>query len=651
MYLSGVDLPAPLIDAHAAGRLVIFVGAGASMGPPSSLPSFKDLVREIRDGSNLATVFTDEDLDKSPLDEILGRIQDDHGVDVHHRVFEVISQEGSRPSLLHEAIARLTSASTARVITTNYDRHLSTVLQGRDVVEYLAPALPLGNDFTGIVYIHGRLDQAHRHLIATDEDFGKAYLNDAWAARFLDRMFGEYPVLFVGYSHSDTIMKYLARGLGGRSEKRYVLTSDPDGTFWRRLGITPIQCPRDDQPAVLNDWADRSTEGLLGARDRVKQLVAEQEPSPVPEAASFLEGILASKDTVRFFREFARGKAWLHWADSRPEFATLFHQSPHVDMEITRELSLWFAENYVTEEDDSDTAFQIVTDAGGYLGDELLFAVSRQLSKQRVPLSERMRRWLLMVTNSRENRFKATFLSMLLDANTLEDDPGTALFLLDYLSEPRILLSGKYSQLFGPWFEPAMRDGDVSLREIWERAFRPHISRFASQLIDIAERHLRRADLQLTIAGDADRDRPSTWRALIVADDHNLSSPLGFLVDVARECLEDLLAAGSTDGEIRLHAWQASDVVLLQRLALYGWTIRSDKTASQKIDWLLTTGWLNDHRLRGEATGLVVETCASAGEDAIAALVDDIRQHWEDDEYAPRRAYNLLKSIDQVTRS
>jgi len=51
-------------------------------------------------------------------------------------------------------------------------------------------------------------------LIVTDEDFGRAYLNDAWAARFLDRMFATFPVLFVGYSHSDTIMKYMARGLG-----------------------------------------------------------------------------------------------------------------------------------------------------------------------------------------------------------------------------------------------------------------------------------------------------------------------------------------------------------------------------------------------------------------------------------------------------
>ncbi|OMC21142.1 hypothetical protein A5736_00585 [Mycobacterium sp. SP-6446] len=67
------------------------------------------------------------------------------------------------------------------------------MLESNNVGNYLGPALPMGDDFTGIVYIHGRLDQEHRRLVATDEDFGKAYLNDAWAARFLDRMFAAYP--------------------------------------------------------------------------------------------------------------------------------------------------------------------------------------------------------------------------------------------------------------------------------------------------------------------------------------------------------------------------------------------------------------------------------------------------------------------------
>ena len=56
MYMSGVDFP-PLVDAHASGELVIFVGAGASIPPPSALPTFKQLVETIRDESNLGSVM------------------------------------------------------------------------------------------------------------------------------------------------------------------------------------------------------------------------------------------------------------------------------------------------------------------------------------------------------------------------------------------------------------------------------------------------------------------------------------------------------------------------------------------------------------------------------------------------------------------
>jgi hypothetical protein len=649
VYFRGVDLPAALIDAHSAGRLAIFVGAGASMAPPSALPGFYDLVKTIRDRSKLAGVISDRDLDELPLDEILGKIKSDHKVDVHLRIYELISEQRSRPALLHKAIVRLATASTVRLITTNYDRHLSAALDGHAVTEYLAPALPMGDDFDGIVYLHGRIDQEHRRLIATDEDFGKAYLNDAWAARFLDRMFGKYPVLFVGYSHNDTIMKYLARGLGGRSESRYALTSDSDESFWRRLGITPIRCERADQPKVLDDWAVRSLEGLLGKRSRVKDLVAGQDPSPVPEDVSFLEGVLADRDAVRFFTQYARGEAWLQWADGRPEFATIFYPSPHVDSEVTRELAWWFAQNYIVDDPISDTAFHLVANADGDLGDQLVFAAARQLAAQKRPLSERMRRWLLLITRDGRNRSRDVFLNSLLDDSSMMVDPDTALFVLDYLSEPQIRLSRNYSQLFGPSFEPVTRDRDMLLREAWRKTFKPVLGKYATQILDIEERHIRRADLQLTVAGESDRQRPSAWRASIIAEDHNLTSPLGFQVDVARECLESLLESEHLDVECRLWSWIEGDVVLLRRLALHGWTIRSDKTSAEKIQWLISVGALYDSELRTEANSLVLKACPDAGEEAIDALVDEIRQHWADDKYAPRRAYVLLKSIDEVT--
>ena len=77
---------------------------------------------------------------------------------------------------------------------------------------FRAPALPLGNEFRGIVHVHGSVVCPER-MVLTDADFGRAYIVEGWAQRFLVELFGCFTVLFVGYSHNDTIMNYLARAL------------------------------------------------------------------------------------------------------------------------------------------------------------------------------------------------------------------------------------------------------------------------------------------------------------------------------------------------------------------------------------------------------------------------------------------------------
>ena len=115
-------------------------------------------------------------------------------MDVHQRVADLIGAASSRPNELHRAIAALAaSGPQVRIVTTNYDLHLSEELTatGRTFTEEVGPALPLGGDLTGVVYLHGRLGRPTSQPVVTDADFGQAYLRDAWAARFLERMFSQ----------------------------------------------------------------------------------------------------------------------------------------------------------------------------------------------------------------------------------------------------------------------------------------------------------------------------------------------------------------------------------------------------------------------------------------------------------------------------
>ena len=164
VQFGNVGIPKELINAHEADQLVIFVGAGASVAPPSRLPSFFGLTKTIRDESQLTDAIGE--LDNQPLDEIMDEIESMQDVDVHLRAAHHTGKESSRPNDLHQGIAGLAQSRVVRVVSINYDLHLSTML-GADVPTYLSPALPMGSDFTGLVYLHGCVTQDSKQLVIT----------------------------------------------------------------------------------------------------------------------------------------------------------------------------------------------------------------------------------------------------------------------------------------------------------------------------------------------------------------------------------------------------------------------------------------------------------------------------------------------------
>ncbi len=240
MKISGIDFPGPLLDALRDGTLVVFAGAGVSMGEPANLPNFRDLVLAVAQG-------TGEKLGEHETeDRFLGKLRQ-KGVNVHERVKEELFRNDPKPTDLHRALLRLYSAPRPiRVITTNFDLLFEQAAE--DIFDsklevFRAPALPLGHDFNGIVHVHGAVTHPV-DMVLTDADFGRAYLTEGWARRFLLDLFRSFTVLFVGYSHNDTIMNYLARALPvDETGGRFALTDETDAARWRLLGIEPIIYP------------------------------------------------------------------------------------------------------------------------------------------------------------------------------------------------------------------------------------------------------------------------------------------------------------------------------------------------------------------------------------------------------------------------
>lgn len=258
MNISGVGVPDKLTDALLEGNLVIFAGAGVSMQPPEPLVSFRDLVKGIASDVDPSGRCNSLMEDGESCEAALGRLSE------FGDIYASCSSRLNQPicSELHKNILALSMRGGAiRIVTTNFDKKFESAAESTDCQMriYHAPALPMGDSFDGLVYLHGDIDHP-KDMVLTDSDFGKAYVSRGWASRFLVEMFSHYTVLFVGYSCDDMMVHYLARSISAEVRGRvFALSRDSeDLQKWRSRGIEPILFSEFDQlPGLFGVWANK----------------------------------------------------------------------------------------------------------------------------------------------------------------------------------------------------------------------------------------------------------------------------------------------------------------------------------------------------------------------------------------------------------
>jgi hypothetical protein len=635
MWIRDVNLPPELIDAHESGRLVLFVGAGASVDAPSDLPDFSCLTRTIADESN-----QDAPGPSNPrLDAFLGEL-DEQGVDVHQRVASILGAEASRPNQLHRAVADLALAGPkVRVVATNYDRHLTTALNetigrgaatavpGPEITEYLAPALPMGNDFEGLVYLHGSLCQDPGRLIVTDRDFGRAYLTDAWAARFLERMFAEYTVLFIGYSHSDAVMSYLARGLS-RGTQRFALTDEPASRHWASLGITPVgypvvNCSHKSLTSAVSQWATLSGMRLLDHHEHIKTLVSSA-PSGIPEEQSYLEEIISRPDRVHLYTSVARGEQWLDWIEVRPEFSSLFDRIvPQTDCTVV--LAAWFVEHYVAEDRYAPLALRTMQKAGGRLGLTLWEYLGRRICRSSGDFPQWALPWLPLLIQDEPVQHR-DWLERIMSKLRWPRDRSAALMLFDHLVEPQIR-PGRFLGLHGDAsFDIWFRGTASYVPQAWADIFSENLADAASDVMPIIDRHLRRLHQLLELIGQRESSIMTRYSRSAIESHGQDGHPqmIDVLINAARDCLQIMLEDDSGCGTAYLKAWALSDVPLMRRLAIHGWAYRTDVDATAKLEWLMGSGLLFVLGLHHEVFRLIAVALPEASPEATETLVTHV---------------------------
>jgi hypothetical protein len=628
-----LNLPESLVGAQRAGELVIFAGAGVSMGAPANLPSFPELVKRVAVGSLL------ERRAGEGLDGFLGRLAD-QGTDVQGLTRRIIGNVTSRPSPLHHDLLGLfRGPGDVRIVTTNFDTHFSTAARERfptAVDTYCGPALPLGHDLMGIVHLHGSI--AHRHpLILTDREFGQAYLSEGWATRMLVDMFARYTVLFVGYSHEDPVMGYLARSLV-RGTSRFVLT--PDGADqkarrssskttrgkrvhpserWIHLGITPLTYtprPKPDEHGALvagvRAWAARAAMGALEHEHRVREIV--QGPPPIDvETADYIESALHDPVALQFFAANATTVEWLRWAETKGALDRLFQTATPLD-DGSRPLVNWLVARYVLTH--PADALALVQRQGLMLHPDLVFTIAHRLTFAAPrPAPEIISRWTVVLLQSGAPDAAAWLLSRLLTHRDGSVDRVTALLLFQHLTRPRVRLE-RYrdtTERHEPRLNVAIAlhgDHDL-LSDAWREILLPQMAALSTSLHAVLTAHIENAHVLLRGAGGASADwDPSSFARRSIAAHEQDQRPgqnghLGVLIDGARDVIEWMTAYEPESGRAVIAGWGQSDAPLLRRLAIHGLVTDRSRKPDDKIDLMIARRWLYALPLKHEVFALL----------------------------------------------
>jgi hypothetical protein len=635
--LGEIDVPGELVDATRDRRLVVFAGAGVSMGPPANLPSFAKLVEQVTAGSGQTPT------DMETHDRFLGRLAH-RGIQVHQRAVARLTSPNAHPTTLHKDLLRLFGGpDEARIVTTNFDLLFEAAAQevwGKSIDVYKAPALPLGRGFSGLVHVHGALPQASS-IILTDSDFGRAYLTEGWARRFLVDLFSTFTVLFVGYSHEDIVLQYLARALpSGEQGRRFALDRNaPEAKRWELLGINliPYEMPSEHDYSYLYDGihklADFCRRNVLDWKHEINELAQRLPPIDV-EYADMFRHALGDTVLTRFFVESSSRIEWLHWLDENRILAPLF-DSGALD-ERSQLLANWIAERFAVQH-----AVQVFLLLGRHrlsINPEFWWRLGRQLaSNESTELSDDdLARWVSLLLHAAPRNWDHDFvLQWLSERCARRGLYHSAIQLFEMLITERILISPPVAwpneqetpEQARPRLQISLAE-QWTVNEVWVKCLKPHLATLADSALSVAVTRLqaRYALYKQWNSTNSQWDSDSYRRTAIEPHEQDKHpKAVDVIIDVARDAIEWIARQRPKDLSTWRDRLRASDAPLLRRLAVHACRCDENLSADQKTCWALDCD-LEDSWIRHEMFALLRDCYRHTSEDHRVRILEAVNR-------------------------
>lgn len=278
----------------------------------------------------------------------------------------------------HQIILELASSSKGtRVVTTNFDdlfeKARKEFTNQDDIKIYNAPLIPMADSirWSGIIKIHGSLDTNNKKhsddIVISSGDFGRAYLTERWASQFIIDMFKYFHVLFIGYSISDPIFRYIIDAIAIDKlsnlnlKTSYILlqqakdNKNDENTASSYNGLNKIfykhtgdDKDHSDLYKKLEEWLEYAA-GSVRTKEIINELKSPQNINNKEKKAKLLKHLKNNPEAIKYFREDDTNKADIAWLPTLDEeiitpYLTSNSNSKH-DKDAICYLSAWFASN------------------------------------------------------------------------------------------------------------------------------------------------------------------------------------------------------------------------------------------------------------------------------------------------------------------
>lgn len=640
----GIEVPDGLSRAYDEDRLVLFCGAGISVPEPSCLPNFVGLVRDV-----VATVARDDIVDdQTQLDVLLGDL-DREKVPVHRLVAERIESSG-RHNALHTHLVRIAHRRTPRIVTTNFDQLLESAESecGLSSATYVAPALPQGDDFEGIVHLHGLVPTGPGEaVVLTDRDFGRAYVTRGWATDFLERTFEKYVVLFVGYSASDPMLRYFARSVNAGGNLFALSSPSVSSEVWASIGAHPVYYQNDTGDhemlaSLLERWCDRGEGSATERYDAITQ-IALSDPPTDPLASDELVWKLGDPEYARPFLERAAPEIWLPWLRDHKLTGQLFGEGTPVEPES----ALWDWARWVTasiQVDGGDMLAAMCAEQNAQVTFPMWFNMWSHLNTNYspTPTQRSLVALVMMAPTVGEFDRKALLLESLATA-----DPDLAQFILRRMLDAKLVVTAQSGFL-------ASRPVNFEVKfqfspDFFEQAW--------SLLLPLLDEPIRLLESALSRIADSDADISvlqsggaqyyiSHQRPAVDDDDQSRADQWDFVISVARDLLRN--HTRQVGSELAFSLVQRKSE-LLQRLGFDALANHDGLDQARTLHVLVDTGALFIVGLKPEAFAALARSFPSANDSAKREVIEHIQlfDSAERSEIRDYERYNLLVWLNE----